>query len=217
MSQDVAAQALEMLAQLHAHWWRAPELELLGPPGGSLSSDGIVLRLLTEEAWEDAMLRPSAADLPPRFRRVEEVRKEMERLWEADRNSCGLCMVHGDAHPGNLFFEQDGRPGFLDWQRLMQCDWAHDVNYLLVSSMEAGECAATERTLVEHYLQVREAKGVPPMNREEAWGSYRQHTVYGLVWNVVPPVMQPIEVVTEVAARFNVAARRHLAPNVQWS
>lgn len=206
---DVAAQALEMLARLHAHWWRAPELDLLGPPGGSLSTDGIILRLLTAEAWEEAMSQPSAADLPAAFHSIERVRAGMERLWQLDRDSDGLCMVHGDAHPGNLFFEQDGRPGFLDWQRLMQCDWAHDVNYLLVSSMAIEPCAAAERQLLDHYLQAREAQGVPVVDREDAWRSYRQHSMYGLIWNVVPPVMQPAEVVREVAARFNAAARRH--------
>jgi hypothetical protein len=209
IDETVAAQALEMLARLHAHWWRAPELDLLGPPGGSLSTDGIVLRLLTPDAWEDAMARPSAAELPRAFHDVQRVREGMERLWAIDRNSDALCMVHGDAHPGNLFFDSDGRPGFLDWQRLMQCDWAHDVNYLLVSSMAIEPCAARERDLLEHYLLAREAQGVPAMDREKAWRSYRQHSMYGLIWNVVPPVMQPLEVVREVAARFNAAARRH--------
>ena len=152
------------------------------------------------------MARPSAVELPAEFQDVEMVRSGMERLWQLDRDSDALCMVHGDAHPGNLFFEQEGRPGFLDWQRLMQCDWAHDVNYFLVSSMEVEECAAVERDLLEHYLEAREGLGVDRMDRERAWRSYRQHSMYGLIWNVVPAVMQTVDVVAKVATRFNAAA-----------
>lgn len=206
---EIAAQALEMLAGLHAHWWNAPELDLLGPPGGSLATDGIILRLLTADDWDASMRRPEAVDLAPAFRQIETVRAGMERLWEIDRTSSALCMVHGDAHPGNLFFEQDGRPGFLDWQRLMQCDWAHDVNYFLVSTMSIADCAVHEEELLRSYLAARTAHGVPRMDWDEAWLSYRQHTMYGLIWNVVPPRMQPEAVCREVAARFNAAAARH--------
>jgi len=209
VSVPAAKQALEMLARLHAHWWRAPELKELGPPGGSLATDGIILRLITEEAWSEAMMSPAAKELPASFHDVAAARAGMERLWEIDRTSDGLCMVHGDAHPGNLFFEQDGRPGFLDWQRLMQCDWAHDVNYFLVSCLEVDDCAGNERELVRCYLAEREKLGVPHINIDSAWLSYRQHTMYGLIWNVVPPVMQTPQVVARVAERFNAAARRH--------
>lgn len=209
LTRESAVSALQMLARLHAYWWRAPELDQLGLPGGSLATDGIILRLLTPEAWSTAMTRQPAVGIHEDLRDVARIRAGMEALWEIDRRSEGLCMVHGDAHPGNLFFEQSGRPGFLDWQRLMQCDWAHDVNYLLVSSMAIDDCAAHEQGLVRHYLDEREAQGVPPMDWDSAWLSYRQHTMYGLIWNVVPPTMQPPEVCDAVANRFNAASARH--------
>jgi hypothetical protein len=209
LSVDTVAAALGMLARFHAHWWRAPELAELGPPGGTLESDGIVLRLLSAEAWDRAMARPPAAALPAGLRSVGAVHAAMEALWERDRRSDALCMVHGDPHPGNFFFDADGRPGLLDWQRLMQCDWAHDVNYFLVSSMTAADAARHERDLLEGYLLAREAHGVPPMDRKAAWASYRAHTAYGLVWNVVPPEMQTVAVCDAVAERFNAAFARH--------
>lgn len=208
VSIDIARATLAMLASLHAHWWRSPELERLGPPGGSLATDGIVLRIITADAWDEAWAR-EWTDLPAEFRDVATVRAGMERLWELDRNSDALCMVHGDAHPGNMFFEQDGKPGFLDYQRVMQCDWAHDVNYFLLSSCASELTAEYERELLEGYLQEREALGVPRMDREEAWLSYRRHTMYGLVWNIVPPAMQTPETCEAIARRFNAAARRH--------
>lgn len=204
----VAGQTLDMLARLHAHWWRAPELEKLGPPGGSLATDGIVIRILTDEAWAHGLAR-QGADLPPEFQTGAGVRAGMEKLWEYDRTSDALCMVHGDPHPGNMFFEQDDRPGFLDYQRLMQCDWAHDVNYFLISSCDADDMAAHERDLLERYLETREALGVLRMDRDAAWLSYRRHTMYGLVWNAVPAAMQTEETCAIISSRFNAAAARH--------
>lgn len=209
VSVEVAGQTLEMLAKLHAHWWKAPELQQLGAPGGSLATDGIVLRLLTPEAWNTAMARDAAAGIPDELRDVARVRAGMEKLWEMDRNSDNLCMVHGDAHPGNMFFEQDGSPGFLDYQRVMQCDWAHDVNYFMISSMAWQDAAEHEQALLKRYLAAREALGVPAMDFDTAWASYRNHTMYGLVWNVVIPGMQVIEVVDAISERFNQAAARH--------
>lgn len=208
VSVDIARATLAMLAKLHAHWWRAPELERLGPPGGSLATDGIVLRIITQQAWDEAWAK-DWTDLPAAFQDVATVRAGMERLWELDRQSDALCMVHGDAHPGNMFFEQDGKPGFLDYQRVMQCDWAHDVNYFLLSSVTAEDTAAHERELLEEYLQAREALGVPKMDRDEAWLSYRRHTMYGLVWNIVPAAMQTTETCEAISRRFNAAAKRH--------
>lgn len=207
---EAARATLAMLARLHAHWWRAPELAKLGAPGGSLATDGIVLKIITPDAWAFGLARPGAgAMLPTALHDVRAIHAGMERLWELDRNSQHLCLVHGDAHPGNMFWEQDGRPGFLDYQRVMQCDWAHDVNYFLISSCSAEDMSRHERDLLEDYLAAREALGVPLMARDEAWLSYRQHTMYGLVWNAVPPAMQTEETCATIAARFNAAAARH--------
>ena len=206
---DAAAQTLTMLARLHAFRWQSSELDKLGAPGGSLITDGIVLHLLTADSWEESMGRPAATELPAAFDTVETVRRGMQQLWDYDSQSNERCIVHGDAHPNNMFFEQDGSPGFLDFQRLMQCDWAHDVNYFLVSCMDTDDAAANERELLEHYLIALKAHGAPALERDAAWENYRRHTMYGLVWNVVPTAMQTERAVDIISRRFNAAARRH--------
>jgi hypothetical protein len=75
--------------------------------------------------------------------------------------------------------------------------------------MSIEDCATHEQDLVRHYLASRTALGVPEMSWDEAWLSFRQHTMYGLIWNVVPPAMQTAEVCDAVAARFNAASQRH--------
>jgi len=208
VSLAAATNALDQMARLHAYRWNAADLARLGAVGGSLATDGIVLRIMRDGAWERAMTSPVAAGLPEAFHTYEAAEAGMERLWALDRESQHLCMVHGDAHPGNLFFEHDGTPGFLDWQRFMQSDWAHDVSYFLIGSMDAGECATHERDLVTHYLKALTAQGVAAPDWDEAWLSYRRHAMYGLVWNVVPATMQPAAVCEMEALRFNAAVLR---------
>lgn len=205
---DVARQALDQLAKLHARRWNHPELDDLGPVGGSLATDGIVLRIMRDGAWERGAAAPAAAALPKALRSYEAAAAGMERLWALDAKSPARCMVHGDSHPGNLFFEPDGAPGFLDWQRFMQCDWAHDVSYFLIGCLDADDCAAHEQDLVRHYLEALKESGVEAPIWDEAWLSYRRHAMYGLVWNVVPPTMQPAAVCEMEAVRFNRAVQR---------
>lgn len=205
---DAARIGLGQLARLHAHRWNSPELAALGAVGGSLATDGIVLRIMADDAWEKAMTSAVADPIPAPLRTYAGAAAGMERLWALDRASTDLCMVHGDAHPGNLFFEQDGTPGFLDWQRFMQCDWAHDVSYFLIGSLDVDVCAAREQDLLADYLTALAREGAPAPDWSSAWLSYRRHAMYGLVWNVVPPTMQPRAVCEMEARRFNAAARR---------
>src|SRR3546814_3132016 len=50
-----------------------------------------------------------------------------------------------DAHVGNLYFDADGRAGYLDWQTVMRGCWAHDVAEFLGSALDA-EMRSEEHT-----------------------------------------------------------------------
>lgn len=204
----IAAQAIEQLARLHAYRWNSPDLASLGPVGGSLATDGIVLRIMRDGAWERAMDAPAARLMPRALLTYEAAAAGMERLWALDRQSSTLCMVHGDPHPGNLFFDHGGRPGFLDYQRFMQSDWGHDLSYFMIGAMDVDECAENEQDLLRHYLDVLAEQGVEPPDWAAAWLNYRRHAMYGLVWNVVPPAMQPVDFCEALSVRFNAAAER---------
>ena len=87
------------------------------------------------------------------------------------------CLLHADAHIGNAYVEQDGTVGFVDWQTTAVGQWAHDVNYFLVSALDFPDRRAYEAELLEHYLKAlgeprrrrthlrRGAGAVPPVHR----------------------------------------------------
>src|SRR3546814_13848963 len=52
------------------------------------------------------------------------------------------CFSHGDAHLGNMFFEIDGRPGFLDWQAWQAGPYMPDVAYSIIGNLKAEDSRA---------------------------------------------------------------------------
>jgi hypothetical protein len=199
--------ALEMMARYHAVWWGAPELDRLGEFGGAFVTDDIIYALIDSEGWEKWVAHPRGQHVPDQYRSREAIRRAYARLWELERRGTP-CLLHGDPHLGNMFFEPDGKPGFLDWQRVMQGEWAHDVAYFTISALEPDVCAAHERELVARYLDRRQEFGAPAMAFDDAFLAYRRQAVHGLVWVINPLTMQPEEVNSTNAGRFGAAVQR---------
>jgi Phosphotransferase enzyme family len=206
---DIATteRALEMMAQYHAVWWGKPELSTLGDFGGAFVTDDIISALIDSEGWEHWVRQPRGAAVPAQYHSREAIRSAYHRLWELERAGTA-CLLHGDPHLGNMFFELDGRPGFLDWQRVMQGQWAHDVAYFTISALPAELAAAHEQDLLRHYLARLGACGGPALGFDEALLAYRRQAVHGLVWVINPLTMQPEEVNTTNSMRFGAAVAR---------
>ena len=94
------------------------------------------------------------------------------------------CVLHGDAHPGNSFFDADDSPGLYDWQTLSFGPWAHDVSYYICSALAIDDRRRADRALLRHYLAALHAGGVAnPPTFDEAWLAQRRYIAYGLhIW-----------------------------------
>ncbi len=205
---ETVDRALAMMASYHAVWWGAPELDTFGAFGGSFVTDDIIFALIDSEGWEHWVRQPRGSEVPSSYHSRAAIRSTYERLWELERRSVP-CLLHGDPHLGNMFFETDGTPGFLDWQRVMQGEWAHDVAYFTISALEPAVCAAHERELLDRYLKRRTELGAhPPPDPDQAFLAYRRQAAHGLVWVINPLTMQPEEVNTANARRFGAAVAR---------
>jgi len=204
---ETVDRALAMMARYHAVWWGAPQLETLGPFGGSFVTDDIIFALIDSEGWERWVGGPRGNEVPEAYRTRAAIRRAYRRLWELERRSVP-CLLHGDPHLGNMFFEPDGAPGFLDWQRVMQGEWAHDVAYFLISALEPALAEAHERELLANYLARLSEHGAPAPRFDDAFLAYRRQAVHGLVWVINPLTMQPEEVNSANAHRFGRAVAR---------
>jgi hypothetical protein len=118
------------------------------------------------------------------------------------------CLIHGDAHIGNLFTDAGGRPGILDWQLVQQGPWYIDVGYHIASSLDPEDRRRSERDLLAHYLDRLSASGVDAPTLEEAWPGYCCGIVYGLfLWSITQKVRP--EITGALLARIGTAADDH--------
>jgi len=214
---EQAAGHLEMLATLHASGWLSGEFDAGGAlawvddldplPEGQLGT--YQRSRLVPETYAECMALPRGVAVSRRFHDRDRMERAMEALRVVDREG-PWCLLHTDPHLGNLYLDERGRPGILDWQSVRRGPWAHDFNYFLVSSLDMLDRREWERPLLEHYLGVLRARDVEPPDFDAAWHAYRMQSVYGLYYWLVNPVEFQVEVNNcAVASRFAFAAIDH--------
>jgi hypothetical protein len=214
---------LDDLAALHARWWNSPALADDGELGWLMRHDPLPDATwgdfgrgqLEPETWAHYMSLPRAIAIP----RICRDRGTMIESLQALRRfgeSGPTCVIHGDAHLGNLYLDANGGPGFLDWQTARRGHWAQDVTYFYISALDPIDRRAWEKDLILSYLAALERHGAVGIPSEaEAWQAIRAHVCYGLFyWMVNPVEWQAEENNAAVAPRFGWAAIDLAAPPV---
>ena len=223
LTRDQAAAFLDDLAALHARWWDSPALADDGELGWLMRHDP-----LPDEAWGDFgrgqlqpdtwahyMALPRSLGIPAVCRDRETMHAALQALRRFGAQK-PACVIHGDAHLGNMYLTHDGRPGFLDWQTTRRGHWAHDVTYFYISALDPLDRRAWEKDLIAGYLAALARHGVTaPPAEADAWAAIRAHIVYGLFyWMVNPVEWQAEENNAATAPRFGWAAVDLDAPPV---
>lgn len=213
-----AAAYLDALARLHARWWGdeafAPggEFDDLGrwEPLPALPEGTYQWGQLEPSTWERFTRLPRGAAVPTAFHDRDRMQRALLALQEFDADGPD-CLIHGDAHLGNLYIGAGGAPGILDWQSYCRGPWHHDVGYFMVSSLDVGDRRRWERPLLAYYLDRLAVHGVQaPPGFDDAWEAYRRQPVNGLYfWMVNPVEFQVEENNCAVAPRFAMAALDH--------
>jgi aminoglycoside/choline kinase family phosphotransferase len=216
LSFDQAAAFLDALARLHARWWADAAAF---SPGGAFASlpRWQPLPALPEGAYHWGQIEPAVWQSFTRLPRGVAVPKALhdrERMLAAllalqDFNAHGEdCLIHGDAHLGNLYLTAQGEAGILDWQSFVRGPWHHDVGYFIVSSLDVPDRRRWEQALLAHYLDRLQAHGVQQApSFDEAFDAYRRQPVNGLYFWMVNPIEFQEELNNcAVAPRFAMAA-----------
>jgi hypothetical protein len=199
------AESLDHYADLHAAtWgtastgqagWLAPRIA--GTMGGR-SVEGI-------QAQFDG---PLGSGMPPGARDGRRLVDAYRSLPARNEAAGSWCLIHGDAHLGNLFTDAAGRPGILDWQLVQRGPWYIDVGYHIASSLEPDERRRSERDLLAHYLDRLASSGADAPAEDQAWPAYCRGIVYGLyLWSITQKVRP--EITAELLARLGTAAADH--------
>ena len=202
---DQTAESLEELAALHAATWSDPSLAnaaWLAPRLDMATQVRGVAEIAGNFACE------IGAGVPERVR-------DAQRLYDA---YCALakeapavtpwCVIHGDAHVGNVFLDANGRPAFLDWQLVQRGPWYLDVGYHIASSLKIEDRRRVENDLLRHYLDHLGARGIEVPDWDEAWHGMRRGILHGFyLWGITLKVHP--SVTTVLLDRLGTAADDH--------
>ena len=206
LDKDQAGLVVELLARLHATFWnRLPARAGEGPLGWLYSASGDATSLLTGSLLKRSTQRlAERTDIPVQNGRfIDENYRAVAQLLDRPPHT----VMHGDAHPGNVYF-QDGRAGLLDWQAVRRGHPGRELAYTLITSMTTTDRQATERDLLEEYRRALAAAGGPQLSHDELWDRYRMGALYAYAAPVITAGMggMQAEGIALEGARRGVAA-----------
>lgn len=181
---DDMAGVLDVLAILHSSRW--DDRRLGGAPlRDSFREGGMLEGFLSQANWDQQMARARGKRVPPELTDHAHTTAAIRRAWDAKRSG-PQCLIHGDPHIGNHFFDAGGA-GLLDWQLFTSGHWASDVIYAIASAMEIEDRRTHEQDLVRHYLEhVDTLTGGAAPAFEDAWHDCRKFAVWGVAALLTP-------------------------------
>ena len=204
LSVDDVARIIEGQAKYHARFWADPRLQ--DYRDWADPQRAFLRYLMRDKMWDQVEERPYAPLLNQLFSSRAQARACSARLWEIN-DAMTPTLVHGDCHSGNLFYEADGSPGFLDWQCVFPGVPGHDHNEMLCTTLTIEDRRRSERDLIKHYRAELVANGVKDApTADELFFSYRQnimHNVNSASWN---PYDMQVPLVTDQSATRTLTA-----------
>ncbi len=203
-SVDEAAATLDQLALLHASHWNDQGLYSLPWLASRVAR---IPDSFPIEQLQSQLDGRRGGPLPAVIRDAGRLDAAMRKLGQDD-DPTSVCVVHGDAHAGNVFVTSAGLPGLIDWQIAHRGSWATDVAYHIGAVLDVDERQRSEKELLRHYLGRLGAHGVQPPGWEQAWEKYRQYLAYGYyLWGITRFVDEDITV--EFVKRLGTAVAQH--------
>jgi len=168
---DQAGQIVELLARLHGTFWgRIPDWVYSGSGDSSSLLTGPLLKTSARRIAE----RTDIAVETGAF--IDENYRAVARLIDTPPHT----VMHGDAHPGNVYFRA-GAAGLLDWQAVRRGHPSRELAYTLITSMTADDRRANQRDILDGYRKALAAAGGPDLGGDELWERYRQGALYAYV------------------------------------
>jgi hypothetical protein len=203
-SVDQAAASLEQYAILHGRSWESDALDRpwLAPRVAS------TLKVRGLREIRGNFEGPIGSRVPEEVRDAERLVESIRRLGAVVPETRPRCLLHGDAHVGNLYLDATAQPCLVDWQLVQGGPWYLDVGYHLACTVGVEDRRRSERELLEHYLDRLSTEGgaAPPL--DEAWQSIRMGVLYGFfLWAITLKVAPPIT--TVMLERLGTAAADH--------
>lgn len=168
ISTERAVKIVDLLARLHATFWgRIPDWVYSASADSSSLMVGVLLKLSSRRIAERTDIDVA------RGRFIDENYRAVATVLDATPNT----VMHGDAHPGNVYF-RNGEAGLLDWQAVRRGHPGRELSYTLITSMTTADRQACQHDILDGYREALAAAGGPDIDRDELWQRYRQGALY---------------------------------------
>ena len=191
LTPDQASLILELLANLHATFWERLPRSGRGPLGWLYTPSGDVTSLLTGSLMHASIKRlAERTDIPVgggAF--IADNYRAVAALIDTPPHT----VMHGDAHPGNMYF-YGGKAGLLDWQAVRRGHPSRELAYTLITSLTPEDRRATQRELLDDYRRALTAAGGPELDRDDLWLRFRQGALYAYVAPLITAGMGGMQV-----------------------
>ncbi len=146
--------------------------------------------------------------MPAGVRDPERLLATVRRLARRSEEAEPRCLLHGDAHVGNLYLDASGHPCLVDWQLVQRGPWYLDVGYHIGCILSTEERRRSEWDLLAHYLDRLRAEGADAPTWDDARHLVRLGLVYGFfLWAITLKVAPPIT--TTMLGRLGSAVADH--------
>lgn len=187
LSADQASLIIELLADLHATFWGRGG----GPMGWLYTPSGDVTSLLTGSLMHASIKRLAERTTLP----VDTggFIADNYRAVAAVIDTPPHTVMHGDAHPGNMYFH-GGKAGLLDWQAVRRGHPSRELAYTLITSLTPEDRRANQRELLDDYRRALAAAGGPELDRDDLWLRFRQGALYAYVAPLITTGMGGMQV-----------------------
>jgi Ser/Thr protein kinase RdoA (MazF antagonist) len=191
LSVDQASLVVELLAELHATFWDRLPRDGRGALGWLYTPSGDVTSLLTGSLMKTSIKRLAERTTIPvgNGRFIADNYRAVAALIDTPPHT----VMHGDAHPGNMYFHA-GNAGLLDWQAVRRGHPSRELAYTLITSLTPEDRRATQRDLLNDYRRALTAAGGPDLDRDHLWLRYRQGALYGYVAPLITAGMGGMQV-----------------------
>lgn len=195
LSVDQASSIVELLASVHGTFWDRMRQNGRGSLAWLYTPSGDVTSLLTGTLMKTSMKRLAekttvSVDFPvDRGRFIAENYRAVAAVIDTPPHT----VMHGDAHPGNVYF-RDGEPGLLDWQAVRRGHPSRELAYTLITSLTPQDRQSAQRDLLDDYRRALAAAGGPELERDDLWLRYRQGALYAYVAPLITAGMGGMQV-----------------------
>lgn len=203
---DQVAQSLDQLAILHGRTWASPTLQ----EHWLVPRLDMTMRARGLKEIKGNFEGPIGARVPDDVRDPELLMDRIALLPPVLARAAPACLLHGDAHVGNLYLDAHGAPCLVDWQLVQRGPWYVDVGYHLGCALTVRDRRQDERALLATYLERLEAEGGEAPGWDEAWRAIGVGMLYGLFLWAITLKVHP-SVTTVMLERLGAAVADHRA------